>query len=140
MYNGQVVVDEAAEQRAVDQGNNFDNTTGAFLLEYGDVVEVVLQNQVGTNAVQIHPFHMHGGDFWDMGGGDGEFTEEAYQELQQQVNPVKRDTTLLSAIPASRGTTGNPQGWRVWRWEAKARGVWMLHWYLLSEILLTSAI
>jgi L-ascorbate oxidase len=132
MYNGQVVVDEAAEQRAAAQGNYFDSTTGAYLLEVGDVVEVVLQNQVGSNGVVIHPFHMHGGDFWDMGGGDGVFSEEAYQAILQEVDPVKRDTTLLSAIPNTRGSTGNPQGWRVWRWEAKNRGAWMLHWYVLS--------
>lgn len=57
-----------------------------------------------------------------MGGGDGEFSDETYQELLSTVDPIKRDTTLLSALPASRGTTGNPQGFRVWRWEAKAKG------------------
>jgi FtsP/CotA-like multicopper oxidase with cupredoxin domain len=134
MYNGQVVVDQAAEARAAAQGNYFDSTTGAYLLEVGDVVEVILQNQVGLNNVVTHPFHMHGGDFWDMGGGDGEFSEEAYQELLATVDPVKRDTTLLSGLPASRGTTGNPQGFRVWRWEATAKGAWMLHWYIIPFV------
>lgn len=129
MYNGQVVVDQAAEARAAAQGNYFDATTGAYLLEVGHVVEVILQNQVGINNVVIHPFHMHGGDFWDMGGGDGQFSDEAYQELLNTVDPVRRDTTLLSALPSTRGSNGNPQGFRVWRWEAKAKGAWMLHWY-----------
>jgi L-ascorbate oxidase len=128
MYNGQVNVDATAEARAVAQGNYFDSTTGAYLLEVGDVVEVVLQNQVGTNNVVIHPFHMHGGDFWDMGGAQGQFTEEAYQALQEEVDPIHRDTTLLMGQPSTRGTSGAPQGWRVWRWEAKSKGVWMLHW------------
>lgn len=134
MYNGQVVVDTAAEARAVAQGNYFDATTGAYLLEVGDVVELVLQNVIGTNNVVIHPFHMHGGDFWDMGGGEGQFSEEAYIALQQQVDPIRRDTTLLMGLPnTSRGARGGPQGWRVWRWEAKAKGAWMLHWYPLFE-------
>lgn len=140
MYNGQVVVDDAAEARAAAQGNYFDATTGAYLLEVGDVVEIVLQNQVGTNGVVIHPFHMHGGDFWDMGGSDGSFSEEAYAELLQTVDPVRRDTTLLSALPASRSASGTPQGWRVWRWEAKAKGAWMLHWYFSSKLVLTLVI
>jgi hypothetical protein len=55
MYNGQVNVDATAEARAVAQGNYFDSTTGAYLLEVGDVVEVVFQNQVGiNNVVTIH--------------------------------------------------------------------------------------
>ena len=128
MYNGQIDVDDAAESYAAAQGNYFNDQIGAYLLEVDDVVELVLINQVGLNGVVIHPFHMHGGDFWDMGGGAGEFSEEAYQELMATVDPIRRDTTLLSGIPSSRGTTGNPQGWRVWRWQASARGVWMLHW------------
>ena len=132
MYNGQIDVDDAAESLAAAQGNYFNDQVGAFLLEVDDVVEIVIQNQVGLNGVVIHPFHMHGGDFWDMGGGSGEFSEEAYEELLATVDPIRRDTTLLSGLPSTRGSNGNPQGFRVWRWQASSRGVWMLHWYFTS--------
>jgi L-ascorbate oxidase len=128
IYNGQIVVDDAAEEAAAAQGNYFNSEVGAFLVELGDIVEFVIQNQVGLNNVVNHPFHMHGGDFWDMGGGAGEFTEEAYEELLSQVDPIRRDTTILTGIPTTRGATTNPQGWRVFRWQAKSPGSWMLHW------------
>jgi L-ascorbate oxidase len=127
MYNGQVVVDEVTMSEVGAQ-NYFSDEIGAYLLDVNDTVEIILQNDVGINNVVIHPFHMHGGDFWDMGGGSGEFTDEKYEELLGTIDPIRRDTTLLSAVPATRGTTGTPQGWRVWRWQALSRGVWMLHW------------
>jgi L-ascorbate oxidase len=130
MYNGQVQVNAESQARAEAQGNFFDNVTGTYLIGVNDVLEIVLRNQVGSNGVQIHPFHMHGGDFWDMGGGSGAFSEEAYQAILDTVVPVRRDTTLLSAIPNGGGTTGASQGWRVFRWQPKNPGVWMLHWYL----------
>jgi hypothetical protein len=52
---------------------------------------------------------MHGGDFWDLGGGSGAFTEEAWQAHLATMTPVKRDTTILGAMPGN-GSYHDPEG------------------------------
>jgi hypothetical protein len=52
---------------------------------------------------------MHGGDFWDMGGGTGNFTDKAWQAHLATMTPVRRDTTILDALPGN-GPHLTPEG------------------------------
>lgn len=70
-----------------------------------------------------------------MGGGSGEFTDEAFEAHLATMTPVRRDTTILGAIPGN-GTYHTPEGWRVFRWQPKNPGVWLLHCHITGHMLL----
>lgn len=42
----------------------------------------------------LHPWHVHGQNFYDMGVGAGQFTEDAYQAQLSTLTPIQRDTTI----------------------------------------------
>jgi len=45
-----------------------DPVTKAFPAEVGEVIEIVLQNEGSdSGGVEGHPWHAHGGHFWDLG-------------------------------------------------------------------------
>lgn len=78
---------------------------------------------------------MHGGDFWDMGCGTGEFSEEGFQEHLATMVPCRRDTTILGAM-GGNGSFRTPKGWRVIRWQPLNPGVWMFHCHITSHMML----
>ena len=93
----------------------------------GDVVEVVVQNNAanafngdlrpagaGRVAQEQHPFHLHGHHFWLLGGGAGNYTEEAAAAAGlNTVNPPLRDTATLGrgAFIVFRFVADNPGTW-----------------------------
>ncbi|KAH1062378.1 hypothetical protein GYH30_005395 [Glycine max] len=47
--------------------------SGVYMFQFNQVVDVILQNanvMKGENS-EIHPWHLHGHDFWVLGYGDG---------------------------------------------------------------------
>lgn len=78
-------------------GNNgWDPVTLAFPAKIGEVVELVWQNDNGrSGGWDVHPFHAHGGHYWDIGSGNGTYDPVANEEKLLGYTPVKRDTTML---------------------------------------------
>jgi hypothetical protein len=57
MYNGEIIVDDAAIERA-KENNGFDNKTGALVISKDAVVDFVLKNQIGDLGLSVpHPVH-----------------------------------------------------------------------------------
>lgn len=108
----------------------------------GEVLDVVVQNKAGptvsrlpihkqsapdSNAlhqgfVEAHPWHFHGNKYWDMGGGTGNFSYEAYNSTLTNGTgtPILRDTSIVYSGPGASYAGKNitayaPGGWRLFR-------------------------
>ncbi|GLT25684.1 hypothetical protein SLA2020_007970 [Shorea laevis] len=87
-------------------------------LAFNSTVELVLQD---TNllTVESHPFHLHGFNFFVVGGGIGNF------------NPAKDPAKFNLVDPPERNTVGVPTGgWTAIRFRADNPGVWFMHCHL----------
>ncbi|KAI1763595.1 putative ferroxidase [Hypoxylon sp. FL1150] len=87
---------------------------GAFVVEYGEVLEIVVNN----NNDAIHPFHLHGHQFQVLARPEskaGNWTEDA------ELNPVppRRDTVHI-----------NPKSYAVFRIVADNPGVFLFHCHI----------
>ncbi|XP_047938395.1 L-ascorbate oxidase-like [Salvia hispanica] len=94
--------------------------SGVYVLELNSTVDVVLQNAnaLKDNVSEIHPWHLHGHDFWVVGYGEGEFKEgdEAGFNLR---DPPYRNTAVIF-----------PYGWTALRFVADNPGVWAFHCHI----------
>jgi iron transport multicopper oxidase len=96
---------EAATNAAV-----YGRDTNTFILEHGQVIEIVLNN----NDAGKHPFHLHGHNFqvvWRSEPDAGFFDANNHTEFPAV--PMRRDTFMA-----------NPQGNFVVRFRADNPGVW----------------
>ena len=68
-----------------------------------EVLDIVWLNDNGkSGGLDIHPFHAHGGHYWDLGSGNGTYNAaDNEEEFQTGYVPVKRDTTMLYRYAAS---------------------------------------
>lgn len=97
--------------------NYFNGTRGTRVkvLNYGDVVQVVLQN-VYAAGILDHPFHLHGHDFYVVGRGYGIY------------NPSTDPANFNLVNPPLFNTFGIPNGgWVAFRFHANNPGVWLMH-------------
>ncbi|ERN09615.1 hypothetical protein AMTRI_Chr08g202660 [Amborella trichopoda] len=85
---------------------------------YNSTVEMVFQN-TAIVAVENHPIHLHGFDFYVLAQGFGNFNETLDRGKFNLVNPQMRNTI---AVPVG--------GWAVVRFVANNPGVWLLHCHL----------
>lgn len=94
---------------------------GAYVFKLGSVVDVILQNAntLYANESEVHPWHMHGHDFWIVGYGDGKFDPQKDPKSFNLVNPPLRNTVALF-----------PFGWTAVRFVADNPGAWPLHCHL----------
>jgi FtsP/CotA-like multicopper oxidase with cupredoxin domain len=91
----------------------------------GQVVEFVLQNTRALNfAAELHPWHLHGHAFWQVGRGEGTWTPADITDYNL-INPVLRDTVSLWG--------GN---WVAIRFVANNPGVWNFHCHILSHLIM----
>ncbi|CAI9115700.1 OLC1v1016677C1 [Oldenlandia corymbosa var. corymbosa] len=92
--------------------------TEVRVIEYGSVVEVVLQ---GTNLVvgMDHPMHLHGYSFYVVGWGFGNYDKNKDPRKYNLVDPPLRNTI---AIPK--------KGWTAIRFKANNPGVWLMHCHI----------
>lgn len=93
------------------------------------VLEIIIYNQpslVKNNfGLDYHPFHAHGGHYYDIGSGNGTYNATENELKLQNYNPVLRDTTNLYRY-TTKQTVDSDAGWRAWRLRVEDAGVWMV--------------
>lgn len=118
-----------------------DPKTKTFPAKIGEVLEIVIQN-IGSisvhnqtpGALEAHPWHAHGGHFYDLGSGAGAWSADVMEAGLIGKNPVRRDTTMLFRY--NETTQPNEKsGWRVWRLRVENAGVWMVHCHWLQHMI-----
>ncbi|CAM6117246.1 unnamed protein product [Calypogeia fissa] len=100
------------------------NTTtgsGVYIFKLNEVVDVCLQNAntLTVNNSEIHPWHLHGHDFWLLGYGTGVFDPSTDYAKLNYVNPPKMNTAPVF-----------PYGWTVLRFVANNPGAWPFHCHI----------
>ncbi|XP_020573957.1 L-ascorbate oxidase-like isoform X2 [Phalaenopsis equestris] len=99
------------------------NTTkgsSVYKIEFNNTIDVVLQNTnaLSGNVSEIHPWHLHGHDFWVLGHGDGKFRKNDTSKFNLR-NPPLRNTVVIF-----------PYGWTAIRFVANNPGVWAFHCHI----------
>ena len=99
---------------------NTTTSSGVYRIYYKTTVDVILQNAnaLSENVSEIHPWHLHGHDFWVLGYGEGKFSQEDEGKLNLK-NPPLRNTAVIF-----------PYGWTALRFVADNRGVWAFHCHI----------
>ena len=121
------------------QHGGFDPTVRAFPARIGEVLDIALQ-QGGLPAPAFrdaHPFHMHGLHFYDLGSGNGTYDAAAHDAhlARSAARPVLRDSTMLYR-PWRDAPAGADAGWRAWRLNVTAPGVYVLHCHTLQHMVM----
>lgn len=93
---------------------------GIYMLGFNTTVDVILQNAnaLSANVSEIHPWHLHGHDFWVLGYGEGKFSKKDENKLNLK-NPPLRNTAVIF-----------PYGWTALRFVADNPGVWAFHCHI----------
>uniref|UniRef100_A0A1J3IRP3 L-ascorbate oxidase n=1 Tax=Noccaea caerulescens TaxID=107243 RepID=A0A1J3IRP3_NOCCA len=102
----------------------FRNTTqgnGIYMFPFNVTVDVILQNAnvLDGNGSEIHPWHLHGHDFWVLGYGEGKFKPGIDENTYNLKNPPLRNTVSLY-----------PYGWTALRFVTNNPGVWFFHCHI----------
>ncbi|XP_066399318.1 L-ascorbate oxidase-like [Miscanthus floridulus] len=94
---------------------------GLYRLQFGSVVDVVLQNanMLAPNKSETHPWHLHGHDFWVLGYGIGRFDPEVHPASYNLKDPILKNTVAV-----------HPYGWTALRFKADNPGVWAFHCHI----------
>ncbi|GLJ51144.1 hypothetical protein SUGI_1088640 [Cryptomeria japonica] len=89
-----------------------------YKLQFNSTVDVILQNanMLANNASEIHPWHLHGHDFWVLAHGEGAFDPLKDTEKFNLKNPPLKNT-----VPLLR------YGWTAIRFRADNPGAWQFH-------------
>lgn len=91
--------------------------SGMYQFNTGDVVDVIIQNAAALNNVsEIHPWHLHGHDFWILGYGEGQFDPAE--------SPKSYD---LKSPPTRNNVATFPFGWTAVRVHLDNPGAWPFH-------------
>ncbi|KAH7858451.1 hypothetical protein Vadar_024011 [Vaccinium darrowii] len=103
---------------ATNQNSSYGN--GVYMLGFNTTVDVILQNAnaLAANTSEIHPWHLHGHDFWVLGYGEGRFSDQKENNLNLR-NPPLRNTAVIF-----------PFGWTALRFVADNPGVWAFHCHI----------
>ncbi|WCJ41507.1 L-ascorbate oxidase [Euphorbia peplus] len=93
---------------------------GVYRLNYNSTVDLILQNAnaLATNVSELHPWHLHGHDFWVLGYGEGRFKEGDYGRLNLKNPPLRNSAVIF------------PFGWTALRFVADNPGVWAFHCHI----------
>ena len=93
---------------------------GVYMFQMNQVVDVILQNANVLNGKnsEIHPWHLHGHNFWVLGYGDGKFQPGDEKKFNLR-NPPLRNTAVIF-----------PYGWTALRFRADNPGVWAFHCHI----------
>ncbi|POO01465.1 Copper-resistance protein [Trema orientale] len=99
---------------------NTTTSSAPYRLYFNTTVDVILQNAnaLEENVSEIHPWHLHGHDFWVLGYGEGKFSQKDEWKLNLR-NPPLRNTAVIF-----------PYGWTAIRFIADNRGVWAFHCHI----------
>ncbi|KAJ4812852.1 Ascorbate oxidase [Rhynchospora pubera] len=103
---------------------NATRSNSIYKLEFGSVVDVILQNAntLTANNSETHPWHLHGHDFWVLGYGLGKFDPESDPKRYNLKNPILKNTVVV-----------HPLGWTAIRFKANNPGVWAFHCHIQSH-------
>ncbi|XVE59123.1 hypothetical protein DITRI_Ditri05aG0020200 [Diplodiscus trichospermus] len=93
---------------------------GIYTFDFNTTVDVILQNAntLTMNVSEIHPWHLHGHDFWVLGYGERKFREEDEKQFNLK-NPPLRNTAVIF-----------PYGWTALRFVADNPGAWPFHCHI----------
>lgn len=94
--------------------------SGVYMLKFNTTIDVILQNAnaLNANVSEIHPWHLHGHDFWVLGYGEGMFSKSDEKKLNLK-NPPLRNTVVIF-----------PYGWTALRFVTDNPGVWAFHCHI----------
>ena len=104
---------------ASPSNTNTSTGSGVYRFKPKTIVDIIFQNAKALgNVSEIHPWHLHGHDFWMLGYGEGRLTkgDEAKFNLK---NPPLRNTTVIF-----------PYGWTALRFVANNPGAWAFHCHI----------
>ncbi|KAJ7562285.1 hypothetical protein O6H91_03G062500 [Diphasiastrum complanatum] len=92
--------------------------SGVYTFHFGSVVDVIIQNSntLNRNNSEIHPWHLHGHDFWVLGYGKGIFDPANDPKSYNLKNAPLKNTVAVF-----------PYGWVAIRFKADNPGVWPFH-------------
>ncbi|KAI5056288.1 hypothetical protein GOP47_0028106 [Adiantum capillus-veneris] len=98
--------------------------TQVYRFPLNSTVDFILQNAntLTVNNSEVHPWHIHGHDFWVLGYGPGAFDPAVHPQTFNLKNPPLRNTVPLY-----------PYGWTAIRFVADNPGVWPFHCHLESH-------
>ncbi|KAJ1378977.1 Multicopper oxidase, type 1 [Sesbania bispinosa] len=94
---------------------------GVYMFHLNEVIDVILQNtnQLKGNGSEIHPWHLHGHDFWVLGYGEGRFQPGVDEKKFNLTHAPLRNTAVIF-----------PYGWTALRFKADNPGVWAFHCHI----------
>jgi len=94
---------------------------GVYTFHLNEVVDVILQNanMLKDNTSEVHPWHLHGHDFWVLGYGEGIFQPGVHQKSLNLTRAPLRNTAVIF-----------PYGWTALRFKADNPGVWAFHCHI----------
>ncbi|KAJ7964877.1 L-ascorbate oxidase-like [Quillaja saponaria] len=94
--------------------------SGVYMIRLNTIVDVILQNAnaLSGNVSEIHPWHLHGHDFWVLGYGEGKFSDGDEKKFNLK-NPPLRNTAVIF-----------PYGWTALRFVADNPGAWAFHCHI----------
>ncbi|CAK9165718.1 unnamed protein product [Ilex paraguariensis] len=75
---------------------------------------ILMDTSNGLSTIEIHPWHLHGHDFWVLGYGEGRFSEKEVKKFNLKNPPLKNTTVIF------------PYWWTV----ADNPGVWAFHCHI----------
>jgi L-ascorbate oxidase len=92
-----------------------------YVFKKGSVVDVIVQNAntLTPNNSEIHPWHLHGHDFWVLGYGQGLYDPKRDAASFNLVDPPVRNTAAVF-----------PYGWVALRFVADNPGAWPFHCHI----------
>ncbi|KAI6685400.1 hypothetical protein NL676_031313 [Syzygium grande] len=95
--------------------------SGIYTLKLHTTVDIILQNAnaLDANTSEIHPWHLHGHDFWVLGYGEGKFAPGDGDKRLNLKNPPLRNTAVIF-----------PYGWTALRFVADNPGAWAFHCHI----------
>ncbi|OWM69087.1 hypothetical protein CDL15_Pgr025274 [Punica granatum] len=95
-----------------------------YRFDFNTTIDVILQNAnaLSVNLSEMHPWHLHGHDFWVLGYGEGKFTDKDAKGFNLK-NPPLRNTAVVF-----------PYGWTALRFVADNPGVWSFHCHIEPHI------
>ncbi|KAI9323080.1 Cupredoxin [Dichotomocladium elegans] len=106
--------------------------SGTYPIQFGEVVDIVLQNvQDGPNCL-IHPWHTHGHSHYHLASGEGEYEEEIHGNIRSFPSPLFRDVSMV--YPSEKGLN-NGCGWSKIRLVADNPGFWALHCHITAHMM-----
>lgn len=91
-----------------------------YTFEFNTTIDVILQNAnvIKPGVSEIHPWHLHGHDFWVLRYGEGKFVEADEAKFNLQNPPLKNTVPIF------------PYGWTALRFVADNPGVWAFHCHI----------